>query len=63
MREEFPELGYCHNNWKADQIAIDNYLPWYGPRWLKEEPDVMLIGSNPGSNKRPQSNLPNPNAK
>jgi hypothetical protein len=29
MRHRFPELRLCDQDWKADQIAIDNYPSWY----------------------------------
>jgi hypothetical protein len=29
MGHRFPELTYCELDWKADQIAIDNYPSWY----------------------------------
>lgn len=28
MRQHFPELRLCENDWKADQIASDNYPSW-----------------------------------
>jgi hypothetical protein len=29
MGHRFPELTYCDLNWKAEQIATDNYPSWY----------------------------------
>jgi hypothetical protein len=29
MRDNFPELKLCNDNWKADQIATSNYPSWY----------------------------------
>jgi hypothetical protein len=29
MRQHFPELCLCENNWKADLIASENYPSWY----------------------------------
>lgn len=29
MRQKFPELALCENDWKADQIVTDNYPSWY----------------------------------
>jgi len=29
MRRFFPELGFCEFDWKAEQIAIENYPSWY----------------------------------
>ena len=29
MRQRFPELALCELDWKADQIATDNYPSWY----------------------------------
>ena len=29
MCRQFPELKLCKSNWKADQIATDNYPSWY----------------------------------
>ncbi|GBE89901.1 hypothetical protein SCP_1702270 [Sparassis crispa] len=29
MARQFPELRYCTANWKAEQIAIDNYSSWH----------------------------------
>ena len=28
MRRRFPELGFCEYDWKADQLATDNYPNW-----------------------------------
>ena len=28
MHHHFPELGLCECDWKADQLATDNYLNW-----------------------------------
>jgi hypothetical protein len=28
MRQHFPELRLCENDWKSEQIAIDNYPSW-----------------------------------
>jgi hypothetical protein len=41
MGNRFPELTYCELDWKADQIATDNYPSWY-VHWLpKGEPAQM----------------------
>ncbi|KIM36854.1 hypothetical protein M413DRAFT_31256 [Hebeloma cylindrosporum] len=29
MVDRFPELSFCEDNWKAHQIATDNYPSWY----------------------------------
>lgn len=29
MRQRFPELALCDLDWKADQIATDNYPSWF----------------------------------
>jgi hypothetical protein len=29
MGQRFPELTYCDLDWKADQIATDNYPSWF----------------------------------
>ena len=29
MCQQFPELKLCESNWKANQIATDNYPSWY----------------------------------
>jgi hypothetical protein len=29
MRQHFPELQLCENDWKVDLIASDNYPSWY----------------------------------
>jgi hypothetical protein len=33
MGHRFPELTYCDFDWKADQIATDNYPSWFA-NWL-----------------------------
>lgn len=35
MYRRFPFLQYCDNDWKAEQIAIDNYPSWYNS-WCKK---------------------------
>ena len=37
MRCRFPELGLCEYDWKADQLATDNYPNWISNR-LQEVP-------------------------
>jgi hypothetical protein len=65
MRRHFPELGLCDQDWKADQIAIDNYPSWH-QNYCKdvvkhEDPDTNMT-LLPDTNKRPQAveptNLP-----
>lgn len=29
MCTKFPELGLCENDWKADQLATENYPFWF----------------------------------
>jgi len=36
MRDNFPELGLCEANWKADKVATDNYSHWYRRHILKK---------------------------
>ena len=35
MYRRFPFLQYCDDNWKVEQIAIDNYPSWY-TSWCKK---------------------------
>jgi hypothetical protein len=40
MRQRFPELSLCDLDWKAEQIATDNYPSWHagkGKKKIKEE--------------------------
>lgn len=41
MVHRFPELGYCDLDWKADQIATDNYPSWY-VNWLPKGETVQM---------------------
>ena len=40
MGLRFPELTYCDLDWKAEQIAIDNYPSWY-VNWLPKGESVQ----------------------
>lgn len=35
LYRRFPFLQYCDDNWKAEQIAMDNYPSWYNS-WCKK---------------------------
>ena len=41
MRQRFPELKLCDLDWKADQIATDNYPSWY-KNWLEHSQKVGM---------------------
>ncbi|KAG6825574.1 hypothetical protein H0H92_003224 [Tricholoma furcatifolium] len=59
MRRRFPVLSLCHNNWKVEQIATDNYPAWHTSRFgkrIKEEdrgssrlPSIEPLPSRSGS--------------
>lgn len=54
MRAKFPELAFCEDDWKAEEIATYYYPSWYKNHKkgaIKEEDDVV---SQAGS-KRPPS--------
>lgn len=63
MRQRFPELALCDLDWKADQIATDNYPSWF-KNWsessqkapVKHEQEDTSAALNP---KR--LNMPTPN--
>ncbi|KAG6912857.1 hypothetical protein DXG01_011518, partial [Tephrocybe rancida] len=41
MKFKFPVLAFCDNDWKAEQIATDNYPSWYLTKFgkkIKHEP-------------------------
>lgn len=54
MRQKFPELALCDLDWKADQIATDNYPSWF-KNWsessrktsVKHEQDDASAALNP----------------
>ncbi|KAG6914756.1 hypothetical protein DXG01_015506 [Tephrocybe rancida] len=59
MNTKYPDLRLCEDNWKSEQITIDNYPSWYAIRFgrkekaIKTEPHVaMAIGE---ASKRPRS--------
>lgn len=70
MRTKFPELAFCHDNWKSEQIAIDNYPAWNNGRKvkkIKEEPGVerpdqgrkrVLSSSSTSAPKRSKTSPP-----
>jgi hypothetical protein len=64
MRLRFPELRLCALDWKAEQIAIENYPSWhqhYFKDTIKhEESDTNISDAVPRSTKRPQSDLVQP---
>jgi hypothetical protein len=41
MCQRFPELKLCNLDWKADQIATDNYPSWY-KNWLEHSQKVGM---------------------
>lgn len=43
MAIAYPELAYCHDNWKSDQIAIETYPNWQSgkkSKTIKQEPGI-----------------------
>jgi hypothetical protein len=52
MRRFFPELRFCEFDWKAEQIAIENYPSWYQhhskdkERSLKRESVDIILDSD-----------------
>jgi hypothetical protein len=58
MRRHFTVLRLCDQDWKADQIAIDNYPSWhqnyYKDAVKHEDSDANLGTISPDTNKRPQ---------
>lgn len=51
MGNQFPELTFCDLDWKADQIATDNYLSWY-VNWHPKSETVQMKAEDrePGEN-------------
>jgi len=41
MGHRFPELTYCDLDWKAEQIATDNYPSWY-VHWLPKGETLQM---------------------
>jgi hypothetical protein len=41
MRQRFPELALCELDWKADQIATDNYPSWY-KNWSESSQKALV---------------------
>ena len=41
MRQRFPELALCDLDWKADQIATDNYPSWY-KNWSENSQKALV---------------------
>lgn len=73
MCRKFPELRLCDLDWKADQIATDNYPSWY-KNWMEsiqkaggmkqEQEDQTLSDTGVPSNlKRPNTQPPDHTAK
>lgn len=54
-----PELAFCDNFWKAEQMAIDNFPSWYTNhvRIKKESVKEEAIDAKPQSTKRQNSPL------
>lgn len=50
MRRFFPELCFCEFDWKAEQIAIENYPSWYQhhskDKSVKHEPGDVILNSD-----------------
>ena len=58
MYRRFPFLQYCDDDWKAEQIAMDNYPSWYSS-WckksskaesganIKDEPELLVSTKRP----------------
>ena len=68
MQQHFPELPLCENNWKAEQIAIDNYPLWrthYHGTKVKQESsnssDINLL--NPSEAASPPTKQSQPHSK
>ncbi|KAF9456107.1 hypothetical protein BDZ94DRAFT_1315480 [Collybia nuda] len=73
MHTKFPELALCHDNWKSEQVAIDNYPGWQKARKasqgnkIKKEPCVenerkqLLSTGSTSTPKRSKSSPPSVN--
>ena len=42
MYRRFPYLQYCDDNWKVEQIAMDNYPSWYST-WRSKNPSETHV--------------------
>jgi hypothetical protein len=73
MCRKFPELRLCDLDWKADQIATDNYPSWY-KNWtetvqkaggMKQEQEDQTLSDTgvPSNLKRPNTQPPDHTAK
>jgi len=63
MRQRFPELALCDLDWKADQIATDNYPSWY-KNWSETSQKALVKHEQGDSSaalnqKRPNIQPPN----
>ena len=58
----FPELRLCEPDWKAEQIAIENYPSWHQNhfkernRSTKPEAEDITVGVDPGDEVAPIRN-------
>ncbi|KAJ7431863.1 hypothetical protein FB451DRAFT_1484655 [Mycena latifolia] len=57
MCRQFPELHLCADNWKAQQVATQNYPSWYKTHGVAND-DSKPSGSGSGSKHRNSSPLP-----
>ncbi|EGO27513.1 hypothetical protein SERLADRAFT_406586 [Serpula lacrymans var. lacrymans S7.9] len=71
MYKKFPQLCFCESDWKADQLAIDNYPSWYANHFTRAEKKAVKneaiddskknLHANKDSSKRlPESMLVSP---
>ncbi len=47
MRTKFPELTFCENDWKADQLATEHYPSWYSNHIKAEIKEEEKTDSGP----------------
>ena len=59
MYRRFPFLQYCDDNWKAEQIAMDNYPSWYNS-WCKKK-DKAESSANIKDEQEPLVSMKRPN--
>jgi hypothetical protein len=60
LYRRFPFLQYCDNDWKAEQIAMDNYPSWYSS-WCKKTNTATAIKDEAHEEEPPSVSTKRPN--